>query len=78
MRAGNMIEAILSFRAVLEDAEHREANRLLRGGDLARELENPEFRRYLYRVSRTLPVEDVPQKYIDLLDAVTLLETALN
>ncbi len=73
MRSGNMIEAILSFRAMLEDDEHRKANRLLRGGDLARELENPEFRRFLYRISKKLPLEDVPQRYIDLMEAAVAL-----
>jgi hypothetical protein len=73
MRSGNMIEAILSFRSMLEDDEHRKANRLLRGGDLGRELENPEFRRYLYRISKKLPVEDVPQRYIDLMEAAVAL-----
>jgi hypothetical protein len=73
MRSGNMIEAILSFRSMLEDDEHRKANRLLRGGDLARELDDPQFRRYLYRVSKKLPVEDVPPRYLELFEAAVAL-----
>jgi len=73
MRSGNLIEAILSFRAMLEDDEHRKANRLLRGGDLERELEDPQFRRYLYRISKKLPVENVPQRYVDLHEAAIAL-----
>ncbi len=73
MRSGNLIEAILSFRAMLEDEEHRKANRLLRGGDLARALDDPQFRRYLYRISKRLPVEDVPQGYLDLFEAAGAL-----
>ncbi|HEX5275733.1 MAG TPA: hypothetical protein VFW34_10705 [Candidatus Rubrimentiphilum sp.] len=73
MRSGNLIEAILSFRSMLEDDEHRKANRLLRGGDLARELEDPQFRRFLYRISRKLPMDDVPQRYIDLMEAAVAL-----
>ncbi len=73
MRSGNLIEAILSFRAMLEDDEHRKANRLLRGGDLARELEDPQFRRYIYRISKKLPVEKAPQRYIDLVEAAIAL-----
>src|SRR5437588_3770553 len=73
MRSGNLIEAILSFRAMLEDEEHRKANRLLRGGDLARELADPQFRRYLYRMSKKLPVEDVPERYVALTEAAIAL-----
>jgi hypothetical protein len=73
MRSGNLIEAILSFRSMLEDDEHRKANRLLRGGDLARELEDPQFRRFLYRISKKLPMDEVPQRYIDLMEAAVAL-----
>jgi len=73
MRSGNLIEAILSFRSMLEDDEHRKANRLLRGGDLARELEDPQFRRYLYRTAKKLPMQDVPQRYVDLMEAAVAL-----
>jgi hypothetical protein len=73
MRSGNLIEAVLSFRAMLEDDEHRKANRLLRGGDLARELKDPQFRRYLYRISKKLPLQDVPPRYIDLQEAAIAL-----
>jgi len=73
MRSGNLIEAILSFRSMLEDDEHRKANRLLRGGDLARELEDPQFRRFLYRISKKLPMDDVPQRYVDLMEAAVAL-----
>lgn len=69
MRSGNLIEAVLSFRALLEDDEHRKANRLLRGGTLARALEDPQFRRYLYRITKKLPVENPPQRFIDLQEA---------
>lgn len=73
MRSGNLIEAILSFRAMLEDDEHRKATRLLRGGDLARELEDPQFRRYLYRLTRKLPQGDVPPRYVALMEAAIAL-----
>jgi len=73
MRTGNLIEAILTFRAMLEDDEHRKANRLLRGGDLARELEDLQFRRYLYRISKKLPLENAPQRYVDLQEAAIAL-----
>ncbi len=73
MRSGNLIEAILSFRSMLEDDEHRKANRLLRGGDLARELEDPQFRRYIYRISKKLAVEEAPQRYTDLVEAAIAL-----
>ena len=73
MRSGNLIEAILSFRSMLADDEHRKANRLLRGGDLARELEDPQFRRFLYRISKKLPMDDVPQRYIELMEAAVAL-----
>ena len=73
MRSGNLIEAVLSFRAMLEDDEHRKANRLLRGGDLARELEDPRFRRYLYRLAKRLPQDEIPQKYVDLMEAAVAL-----
>lgn len=73
MRSGNVIAAILSFRSMLEDDEHRKATRLLRGGDLARELEDPQFRRYLYRLTRKLPLEDVPQRYTELMEAAIAL-----
>ena len=73
MRSGNLIEAVLSFRELLEDDEHRKANRLLRGGDLARELEDPQFRRYLYRVTKKLPLENVPQRFVDLHEAAIAL-----
>lgn len=73
MRSGNLIEAVLSFRAMLEDDEHRKANRLLRGGDLARELEDPRFRRYLYRLSKRLPQDEVPQRYVELMEAAVAL-----
>lgn len=73
MRSGNLIEAILSFRSMLEDDEHRKANRLLRGGDLARELQDPRFRRYLYRLSKRLPQDEVPQRYVDLMEAAVAL-----
>jgi hypothetical protein len=73
MRSGNLIEAILSFRAMLEDEEHRKATRLLRGGDLARELADPQFRRYLYRMSKKLPIEDVPERYVALTEAAIAL-----
>ena len=66
MRAGNAIEAILSFRSMLDDEEHRKAFTLLRGGELSRALGDPQFRRYLYRTSKKLSVEDVPTKYLDL------------
>lgn len=73
MRSGNLIEAVLSFRAMLEDDEHRKANRLLRGGDLARELQDPQFRRYLYRITKKLPTENPPQKYVELMEAAVAL-----
>ena len=73
MRSGNLIEAILSFRSMLEDDEHRKANRLLRGGDLARELEDPSFRRYLYRLTKKLPQQDVPPRYVELMEAAVAL-----
>ena len=58
---------------MLEDDEHRKANRLLRGGDLARELQDPRFRRYLYRLSKRLPQDEVPQRYVDLMEAAVAL-----
>lgn len=73
MRSGNLIEAILSFRSMLEDDEHRKATRLLRGGDLARELADPQFRRYLYRMAKKLPMEDIPERYVALTEAAIAL-----
>lgn len=66
MRAGNAIEAILSFRSMIEDEEHRRAMRLLRTGDLDRAMHDPDFRRYLYRRMMQRPNPDVPQSYSDL------------
>lgn len=69
MRAGNAIDAILSFREMLEDEEHRNATKILRTGDLNRALDEPEFRRYLYRSTKRLLVENVPARYLDLQQA---------
>lgn len=66
MRAGNAIEAILSFRTMLEDDEHRKANILLRDGSLSRALADPQFRRFLYRGVKKLPTEGVPAIFMDL------------
>ena len=70
MRSGNAIEAILSFRAMLEDDVHRGAATLLRGGDMARALEDPQFRQYLYRNAHKLPHnEPPPEPYLRLHEA---------
>lgn len=73
MRAGNAIEAILSFRNIIEDDQHRRAMNMLRAGDLQRAMEDPQFRRFLYRRMKQYPNPDVPQSYSDLMDcAVTM------
>ena len=70
MRSGNAIEAILSFRAMLEDDVHRGAATLLRGGDMARALEDPQFREYLYRNAHKLPHNEPPaEPYLRLHEA---------
>ncbi|HZO92956.1 MAG TPA: hypothetical protein VFB22_04250 [Candidatus Baltobacteraceae bacterium] len=67
MRAGNAMEATLSFRAMLEDEAHREAADLLRGGEVGRALQDPAFREYLYRTTRKLPLENPPPaRYVQL------------
>ena len=63
MRAGNAIEAILSFRSMLDDEEHRRATNLLRGGALNRALADPGFRRYVYRISNRLWPGEVPAEF---------------
>lgn len=73
MRAGNSMQLILSVRAILEDDEHRHAMNEIRGGDLQRALDDPQFRRYVYRRLRRLPTKDAPQQFRDLMDAATRL-----
>lgn len=63
MRTGNAIEAILSFRNMLEDDEHRRATALLRDGSLARKLKDPAFRRFLYCGVKKLPAGEVPEEF---------------
>ncbi|HEY5257304.1 MAG TPA: hypothetical protein VIJ12_02905 [Candidatus Baltobacteraceae bacterium] len=78
MRTGNAIEAVLSFRAILEDDEHRAATRLLRSGALSRAFDDPLFLQYLYRVSNRLPFEDIPQEYVDLAQAAVSIGNAFE
>lgn len=67
MRAANSIQAILSFREMLEDDVHRDAANILRSGDMARALEDPAFREYLYRMANKLPVNAPPEeRYVKL------------
>lgn len=67
MRAANSIQAILSFRDMLEDEVHREAANTLRGGDMERALEEPEFREFLYRSTNKLPMNGAPEeRYVQL------------
>ena len=73
MRAGNAIEAILSFRSIIEDEQHRRATNVLRTGDLERAMDDSYFRRFLYRRLKQRPVTDVPQSYIELHDSATLM-----
>src|SRR6185437_15539036 len=73
MRAGNAIEAILSFRSIIEDEPHRNATNLLRTGDLERAMQDPKFRRFLYRRTKQHPNPDVPQSYSDLMDCATIM-----
>ena len=73
MRAGNSMQLILSVRAILEDDEHRQAVNLIRSGDLLRALDDPQFRKYIYRRLHRMPTGDVPQKLRDLMDAATTL-----
>lgn len=73
MRAGNAIEAILSFRGIIEDEQHRRATNMLRTGDLERAMRDSNFRRFLYRRLKQRPIADVPQSYTDLYDSATLM-----
>ena len=66
MRAANSIQAILSFREMLEDDVHRDAANLLRSGDMARALEEPAFRQYLYRMANKLPSPPADERYLRL------------
>lgn len=54
---------------MLEDEQHRKATNILRTGDLDRALDETEFRRYLYRSTKRLLVENVPERYLDLQQA---------
>jgi hypothetical protein len=73
MRAGNAIEAILSFRSIIEDEQHRRATNILRTGDLERATQDSNFRRFLYRRLKQRPTGDVPQSYIDLFESAALM-----
>jgi hypothetical protein len=73
MRAGNAIEAILSFRNIIEDEQHRRATNILRTGDLERAMADSNFRRFLYRRLKQQPTDGVPQSYVDLYDSATLM-----
>lgn len=73
MRAGNAIEAILSFRSIIEDEQHRHATNVLRTGDLERAMQDAHFRRFLYRRLMQRPTADVPESYVDLLDSAMLM-----
>lgn len=73
MRTSNAIESQLTFRSMLEDDPHRQANSLLRSGELKRMLEDTLFRRYLYRSTNKLPIGDASPLYVRYNESAILL-----
>ncbi|HET7815502.1 MAG TPA: DUF4760 domain-containing protein [Candidatus Baltobacteraceae bacterium] len=73
MRTSNAIESQLTFRSMLEDDAHRTANSLLRSGGLARLLDDSEFRRYLFRSTKKLPIDGMPNEYAEFNESAILL-----
>lgn len=72
LRAGNQINAMISIGNQFDEKKFTDALLLVQH-NLARALEDPAFRKYVYAIARGLPPPDAPQAHVELNRAASLV-----